>query len=204
MTQNLTNSGIFLIHTIGGLCVILVLLRLVMQLARFTHRDLVCAAIVKITNPAVKPLQRILPAIGRIDLATLAAAWALQLVTIMLMVFLSGDAPLFHPVYVAWAMVGVFSTIVDMYFFILLFAVIASWILPFSNNLNEQLQRQVYLVYYLAEPLCAPARKLLPPTGGFDFSIILVFIAITLIDNYLVIKPLANMFGVPRGLILGL
>ena len=201
MTQNLTNSGIFLIHTIGSLCVILVLLRLVMQLARLTHRDLACEAIVKITNPAVKPLQRILPTIGRIDLATLAAAWALQLVTIMLVVFLSGDKPLFQPVYVAWAMVGLFSTIVDMYFFILLFLVIASWILPFSNKILVSL---VYLVHRLAEPLCAPARKLLPSTGGLDFSIILVFIVITLIDNYLVIKPLADMFGVPRGLILGL
>ena len=40
--------------------------------------------------------------------------------------------------------------------------------------------------------------------GGMDFSIILVFVAITLIDSYLVIRPLAAMLGIPQGLILGL
>lgn len=60
------------------------------------------------------------------------------------------------------------------------------------------------LVRQLTEPICAPARKLLPPMGGLDFSIILVFVAITLIDTYLVIQPLAHLLGIPQGLILGL
>ena len=55
----------------------------------------------------------------------------------------------------------------------------------------------------LTEPLCAPARKLLPPMGGLDFSIILIFVAITLIDTYLVVKPLAYMLQIPPGLMLG-
>ena len=60
------------------------------------------------------------------------------------------------------------------------------------------------LVNQLTEPVCKPARKLLPPMGGMDFSIILVFVAITLIDSYLIIRPLAAMLGIPQGLVLGL
>jgi YggT family protein len=59
-------------------------------------------------------------------------------------------------------------------------------------------------VHQLTEPICTPARKLLPPMGGMDFSIILVFVAITLIDSYLVVEPIAQLLGVPRGIILGL
>jgi uncharacterized protein YggT (Ycf19 family) len=40
--------------------------------------------------------------------------------------------------------------------------------------------------------------------GGIDFSIILVFVFISLIDNFLVIQPLARMLGIPGGLIMGL
>ena len=76
--------------------------------------------------------------------------------------------------------------------------VIASWIAPNSNH------PAMALVNQLTGPVCTPARKLLPPMGGMDFSIILVFVAITLIDSYLVIRPLAAMLGIPQGLILGL
>jgi uncharacterized protein YggT (Ycf19 family) len=40
--------------------------------------------------------------------------------------------------------------------------------------------------------------------GGIDFSIILVFVFINIIDNILVVAPLAQMLGVPPNLILGL
>ena len=41
--------------------------------------------------------------------------------------------------------------------------------------------------------------------GGLDFSIILVFAAIYVIDNYLVVAPLAYRYlQIPHGLILGL
>lgn len=60
------------------------------------------------------------------------------------------------------------------------------------------------LVQQLTEPVCEPARRLLPPMGGLDFSIILVFVAITLIDQFLVVRPLAMMLGIPQGLIIGL
>ena len=105
---------------------------------------------------------------------------------------------LFHPTYIAWSLVGLVSSIFDIYFIALIVMVIASWIAPYSNH------PAMALVHQLTEPICAPARKLLPPMGGIDFSIILVFVAITLIDSYLVVQPLAYMLGIPRGLILGL
>ena len=88
--------------------------------------------------------------------------------------------------------------IFDIYFFALLITVITSWIAPYSTH------PILTLITQLTEPLCKPARKLLPPMGGIDFSIILVFVFISLIDNFLVIQPLARMLGIPGGLIMGL
>jgi YggT family protein len=110
--------------------------------------------------------------------------------------FLGGYA--FNPVYIAWSLVGLLSTIFKIYYFSLIIMVIVSWVAPNSNH------PAMALVNQLTEPVCKPARKLLPPMGGMDFSIILVFVAITLIDSYLIIRPLASLLSIPQGLVLGL
>ena len=197
MTQNLLGAGVFLIQTFAGLYLILLLLRFLMQLSRVDYYNPICQAIVKVTDPPVKPLKKILPAIRGVDVSTLFVALVVQLLAISLVMSLSGGYA-FHPVYIAWSLVGLLSTIFKIYYFSLIIMVIASWIAPYSNH------PAMTLVNQLTEPVCAPARKLLPSMGGMDFSIILVFVAITLIDSYLVIRPLASMLGIPQGLILGL
>ena len=197
MTQNLLGAGVFLIQTFAGLYLILLLLRFLMQLSRVDYYNPICQAIVKVTEPPVKPLKKILPAIRGVDVSTLFVALVVQLLAISLVMSLRGGYA-FHPVYIAWSLVGLLSTIFKIYYFSLIIMVIASWIAPYSNH------PAMALVNQLTEPVCAPARKLLPSMGGMDFSIILVFVAITLIDSYLVIRPLASMLGIPQGLILGL
>jgi YggT family protein len=197
MTQNLLGAGVFLIQTFAGLYLILLLLRFLMQLSRVDYYNPICQAIVKVTDPPVKPLKKILPTNRGVDVSTLFVALVVQLLAISLVMSLSGGYA-FHPVYIAWSLVGLLSTIFKIYYFSLIIMVIASWIAPYSNH------PAMALVNQLTEPVCAPARKLLPSMGGMDFSIILVFVAITLIDSYLVIRPLASMLGIPQGLILGL
>jgi YggT family protein len=197
MTDNFANAGVFLIQTFAGIYFILILLRFLMQVSRVDFYNPICQGIVKITDPPVKPLKRIIPTVRGVDFATLLVAMVVQLLAISLIMLLKGGW-LFHPTYIAWTLVGMVSTIFDIYFFALIIMVIASWIAPYSNH------PAMALVTQLTEPVCAPARKLLPPMGGMDFSIILVFVAITLIDSYLVIRPLAYALGIPQGLILGL
>ena len=197
MTQNFVNAGIFLIQTFSSLYIILILLRFLMQAARVDYYNPICQIVVKLTDPPVKPLKKLLPIVRGVDFATLVVAFLAQLLAVCLVMMISGGS-VFHPAYIGWSMVGILSLIFDIYFFALIAMVIASWIAPHSNH------PALALVFQLTEPICAPARKLLPPMGGLDFSIILVFVAITLIDTYLVVRPLAVMLGVPPGLMLNL
>ena len=197
MTENFTNAGVYLIQTFFGIYFILIMVRFLMQVARVDFYNPLCQGIVKVTDPAIKPLRRVLPTVRGIDFATLTVAFIVQLIAVVLVMLIVGGYP-FLPEYIAWVFLGMFSIIFDIYFFALLVMVISSWIAPYSNH------PALSLINQLTEPLCKPARKLLPPMGGIDFSIILVFVFISLIDNFLVIKPLAKMLGVPGGLILGL
>ena len=77
-----------------------------------------------------------------------------------------------------------------MFFFALIVSVILSWVAPGSYNPGAQLVNQ------LCEPLLAPFRKLLPNLGGLDLSPIFAFIALNLVDRF-VIGNLAAMTGMP-------
>ena len=197
MTENFANAGVYLIQTVFGIYFILVMLRFLMQVCRVDYYNPLCQGIVKITDPAIKPLRRVLPTVRGVDFATLTVAFVVQLIAVILVMLIVGGYP-FLPEYIAWVFLGMFSIIFDIYFFALLIMVISSWIAPYSSH------PVLTLINQLTEPLCRPARKLLPPMGGIDFSIILVFVFISLIDNFLVIKPMARMLGIPGGLILGL
>lgn len=197
MTTNFANAGIFLVQTFLGLYLILLLIRFLMQVSRADYYNPICQAVVKLTDPVVNPLRPIIPSFERIDLATFIIALFVQTSAISIIMMLTGNQ-IFLPAYILWGLVGLASIILDIYFFSLLVMVIASWIAPHSNHPATTLINQ------LTDPICTPARKLLPPMGGLDFSIILVFVIITLIDSFLIIQPLARALGIPSGLIMGL
>ena len=197
MTANFANASVFLVQTFFGLYLILVLVRFLMQVSRADYYNPICQVVVRLTDPAIKPFNKVLPRILGIDFATLIVALLIQVVAISLVMLLT-DNLIFHPTYIGWALVGLASMILDIYFFALIAMVIASWIAPYSNH------PAMSLIIQLTDPICTPARKLLPPMGGLDFSIILVFVVITLIDTFLVIQPLAIALGIPSGLVLGL
>ncbi len=198
MTANLASAGAYIVQTFFGLYVVALMLRFLMQVSRVDYYNPISQAIVKLTDPPIQPLRSLLPTVRGVNFATLAVAFVVQLVAVVLVMLLSGG-PILHPIYVAWVMVGLFSLIFDIYFFALIIMVIASWIAPYSNH------PALTLTHQLTEPICAPARRLLPPMGGLDFSIILVFMFIVIIDRILVIEPLAHQYlRIPPGLILGL
>ncbi len=68
--------------------------------------------------------------------------------------------------------------------------VIASWVAPQSYNPALLLVRQ------LVEPVCTPFRRLIPPMGGLDISIIFAFLALNVVQ--ILIRYLAGMVGISQ------
>jgi YggT family protein len=188
MATNLINAGVFLVSTFFGLYILAVVLRFLMQVSRVDFYNPFSQGLFKITDPVVRPLRRVIPGLYGVDFAVLTLALCLQIVALLLVILLRGF-PLPDPIsLLVWSITGILALVMRIYWFALIVMVIASWIAPYSNH------PVIALVYQLTEPLCAPARRLVPPMGGMDFSIILVFVFITLIDTYLVIPPLMDNF----------
>ena len=198
MGENLANAGVFLIQTFFGLYILVVIMRFLMQSARVDFYNPISQGIVTITDPALRPLRRFIPGIYGVDLSILVLALVLQLIALVLIIALKGFSVPNPLLLLAWSLLGMFALILDIYFFALLMMVVSSWLAPQSNH------PVLMLIYQLTLPLCNPARKLIPPMGGLDISIILVFVAITLIDSFLVVEPMRQLLACPKGLILGL
>ena len=70
-----------------------------------------------------------------------------------------------------------------LYGLVLLAYIVTSWLrLPYSPTLNR-IQR---FLYDVCEPYLRIFRRLIPSAGGIDFSPILAFIALSVIDRLLI------------------
>lgn len=188
--------GNLLIQTVCNLYLLAVLLRFLLQLARADFYNPVSQFVVRVTNPAVKPLRRVIPGFRGIDFASLVLALLVQAVALAL-IFLVFGAGIPNPLLLlVWAAIGVVAMIVNIYFIAILASIVLSWVASGSYN------PAVILIHQLTEPVMAPFRKLLPPLGGLDLSPILVFLLINVVQ--IVLRHLAASVGLSARLVLGL
>ncbi len=174
----MTDALVFLLRSLADLYIIAFLLRLVLQWVRADFYNPLCQFIVRVTNPLVIPLRRLIPAAGRLDSASLVAALALQVAVTLLLLNLAciGEPGVLQ--ILGLAALRLVHLLLRIYFFALLIHVLLSWIAPGGYN------PAISLLASLCEPLLAPFRRLIPPVGGIDLSplfAILVLQALTML-----------------------
>jgi YggT family protein len=186
----------YLVQTLLSLYLLTMLLRFVLQLVRADFYNPICQFLVKVTNPLVLPLRRVLPGFAGLDMASLVLALLLQLAGIIALLLINGlGLPNILLLFV-WSAIGVLGLLVNIYFFALLAMIILSWVAPGSNH------PAIYLLHQITEPVMAPVRKALPAMGGMDFSPILVFILINVIQ--IALRHMAAGVGLHPALVIGL
>lgn len=188
----LSGAAIFVVQTLVSLYLVIVLLRFVLQLVKANFYNPLSQFAVRATQPLLKPVRRIIPGFGGVDLAALVLAVLVQLALMMVVVVLLGASigGLF-PALLIWALLGVASLFLKVFFFALIVSVILSWVAPQTHNPAAELVNQI------CEPLLAPFRRILPNLGGLDLSPIFAFIVINLLDRF-VIGQLAAASGMPQ------
>ncbi|BBT14329.1 hypothetical protein WP8S17C03_03780 [Metapseudomonas otitidis] len=187
----LASAAIYVIQTLGSLYLLVVLLRFILQLVRADFYNPLSQFVVRATKPLLNPLRKIIPGLGGLDLASLVLAVLLQWLLMIVVVLLMGANPLGAlPQLLVWSVISITSLFLKVFFFAMIISVILSWVSPGSYNPGAQLVNQI------CEPLLAPFRKLLPNLGGLDISPIFAFIALNLLDRF-VIGGLAAMTQMP-------
>ncbi|WP_333607615.1 YggT family protein [Arsukibacterium sp.] len=160
----------FLIATLFNLFLMVVLLRFWLQLARADFYNPLSQFVVKATNPLVLPLRRVIPSLGMLDTATLLLAYLVAtLKYVVLYLLFVGSISL--PVTLLIGLLSLIKEAGFLVFWVLILRALLSW---FSQGRNPV----EHVVHQLTEPLLKPIRRILPPMGGLDLSILVVIIAL--------------------------
>jgi YggT family protein len=165
---------IYIVDTLLRVLLVTVfLLRVLLPLVRADSRNQVSQAVIRLTNPLVLPLRRVLPPIGKVDTASLVALLIVQAAATATL-WLLGAYPFIANagqfLYVVF--VSLLTTVLQFYTFALLLYVVLSWVAPASGS------PAAALLDSLCEPLLRPVRRLIPPLGGIDFSALFVIIGL--------------------------
>lgn len=181
----ITASANFLVGALFGLYILAVMLRLALQWVRADFYNPISQFIVRITNPAVIPLRRIIPSIGRTDTASVVLLLVLQLIELALSSIIVGQ-PFSAAGLAVGAVAALLQLLLNVMIFSILIQVVFSWIGPDTYN------PLTALLHYLTTPILAPFRRLMQPVAGIDLSPLFALIALQLLQ-ILVVAPIADI-----------
>ncbi len=153
--------------------------RFLLQACRVDFYNPLSQGLVKATDPLLRPVRLVLPGYRNLDFAAFLAAVLAQVLLIMSLSALGGPSFGGAAVVFAVAVLRVMMLIIQIFWWSILIVIIASWIVPGTYHPALALLAQI------TEPLLAPARRLLPPMGGLDFSPLVVILLLGVIERVL-------------------
>jgi YggT family protein len=166
----LTNPLEFIISTLFGLYILAVMLRFLLGAVRADFYNPVSQFLVRITNPLLVPLRKLVPSVGKFDTSALVLMLVLQFLSLSLIVLLRGNG------------FPVLALLLNIYMVAIIVQVIISWVNPGTYN------PVTGLLHSLTGPLLRPIRQLLPPISGIDLSPLFALIGLQVLK--MLILPL--------------
>ena len=166
---------VFLIDTFTRLYLLILLLRLWLPLMRANFRNPIAQGVLRYTSPAVIPVRRFVPSIGKVDTATVLVALAIQMAaTALILLIGSGGGGIAR--IAAAPLAFIFAALMDlallsvwMFIIVLVIRVIFSW-------MGRHYGPPAEIMNDLTEPFIRPIRRVIPPLGVIDLSTYIAFI----------------------------
>jgi YggT family protein len=163
---------IFIVDTLLSLALFVVLARLLLQWARADFRNPIAQAIVRLTNPLILPLRRILPPIGKVDTASVVAVILVAIIKRGILFALTGYGTPGIELWIQAIAVELVQALLRTYFYAILLYALLSLIAPGGYSPLQSVLASI------CEPILRPFRRLIPPIAGIDLSPLWAVIAI--------------------------
>ncbi len=181
----LSQALAFLIETLFGMYIFLVLLRFLLQLTHADFYNPFSQFVVRLTNAPLLPLRRLIPGFMGIDLASAVLLLMLEALKVALYALVQDVVP-----HLSGLLILSFADLIRMTLYVLIGAIFVRVLLGWINPYGEHPLTD--LTVHLTEPFMRPARNLLPLISGIDLSPIIVVIVFELVD-ILVVGPLHQL-----------
>ena len=185
MGSYFSDAGLFLIDTVLGIYILLVLLRFLLQITRTDFYNPISQFIVRATNPPLVRLRRFIPGLWGIDLSALLLTFGMEAIRISLTAILLGHSPRF-----AGVILLSIGEITKLAIYIVIFSIFVRALLSwFSSGLHHPMTK---LLNSFTDPILRPAHRIIPTTGGIDLSPLIVFV-VTMLALKLLVQPLLDI-----------
>jgi len=185
-TDYASDTGIFLIDTVIGLYTLVVMLRFLFQLTGADFYNPISQTVVKLSNPPLVRLRRVVPSLPGIDTAAVVLLLILEMCRIAGINLLSGHSPT-----IVGLVVLSVGELLKLAIYIIIFSIFIRAMLSWFSGAGYT--PVLRLMHTFTEPVLKIFRRLLPVTGGMDFSPIAVFIVFMVVLK-IVVQPLLD-FG---------
>jgi YggT family protein len=162
----------YIVDTLLWLLTLAFVLRLLFQWVRADFRDPMADAIVRVTNWLIMPLRKVLPPVGKVDTATVVAVIAVASLRTLVAIALGGGGFGNVVLLVQLTALDLAGLVLRIYLFALLLYWLTSFVSPGGYAPGVRLLAQ------LCEPILKPVRRIIPPIGQIDFSVLWVSIVI--------------------------
>lgn len=179
-------ATIFLIQTLFGFYLLAVVLRFLLQWVRADFYNPLVQFLVRITNPLLLPLRRIVPGYRGLDLAAAVLALCLQLVEVFLIAQIL-DQPASIGILLLRAVLELTKLLINIYLWGIIIQAVLSWINPAPYHPIGRILAQ------LTAPLLKPVQRWLPPISGVDLSPMLVVVGLIFVS--LLMQDLLRLFA---------
>ena len=168
------NALYYIIDTLTSLYLGVLILRLIMQMVRANFRNPFAEAILRLTNPLVMPLRRVLPPMGKIDTATVFAIILFAFFKVAILMLVMGGSILFAPIALLFILLRTLVlAVLWLYFFLILFYGFASFLVQGGSSPVFE------VLAYVCDPLLNRIRKIIPSiVAGLDLSFLWALIGI--------------------------
>jgi YggT family protein len=162
----------YIVGALLWLTVFAFLMRVILQLARADFRNPIAQAVVRVTNPLVLPLRRLLPPLRKLDLASIVAVLLVELAASAILLSLGGLGLPSAGVLLHFAIIDLTVKLLQFYLAAILIYALLSWIAPGAYSPAGAVLASI------CEPILAPVRRVIPPIGGLDLSALFVLIGL--------------------------
>ena len=163
---------IFIVDTLLSLVLFVVLARLLLQWSRADFRNPIAQAIVRLTNPLILPLRRVLPPIGKVDTASVVAVILVAIIKRGILFALTGYGTPGLEVWLLAIAVELVQALLRTYFYAIMLYALLSLIAPGGYSPLQSVLASI------CEPILRPFRRLIPPIAGIYLSSLCAVIAI--------------------------
>jgi len=162
MYDNFSNAGLFLIKSLFELYLLVLAIRLILAYAQANYFNPITRLVIKLTQPLVGPLRRIIPNYRRIEFSTLVLIIIFELLKISFLFALTVGIPNIL-ILIEVAIISALKLLLQTFFYAILLQAIISWFQP-SETPATQILRQ------LSSPILHPLQRIIPPVSGFDIT----------------------------------